>query len=340
MSGQTLLVTGGAGYIGSHTVVALVAAGHDVVILDDLSNAKQAVMDRIAAITGTDIPLIVADMRDATALNKVFSDYKVDAVIHFAGLKAVGESVAKPLIYFDVNVGGTIRLLQTMEAAGVTDIVFSSSATVYGHPQSLPLTEGHPLSVLNPYGRTKLMIEDILRDVHASDPGWRIRMLRYFNPCGAHPSGLIGEDPKGVPNNLVPYIAQVASGRRDRLSIWGHDYETPDGTGVRDYIHVQDLADGHLHALNHLQAQGGCEAFNLGTGDGYSVLEMIDAFERASSRSIPYTFEDRRPGDVASCYADPTQAEKQMGWKATRTLDDMCRDHWNWQRQNPNGYAN
>lgn len=338
MSSQTILVTGGAGYIGSHTVVALIEQGHQVIIFDNLVNASAKVVVRISELTGTVPPLIRGDIRDNEALDYAFSNFEIDAVIHFAGLKAVGESVEQPLTYYEVNVGGTINLLQAMDRYDVRTIVFSSSATVYGTPEFLPYTEDHPLSPLNPYGRTKLMIEDILRDLHTSDPQWRIRILRYFNPCGAHPSGEIGEDPKGVPNNLMPYIAQVATGRREQLNIWGADYDTPDGTGVRDYIHVMDLAEGHLAALDHLKTAGGCLSVNLGAGTGYSVLQMVSAFEQAAQKRIPYTISPRRAGDLPAFWADASLAKSELGWRVKRSLDDMCRDHWNWQRSNPNGY--
>lgn len=340
MASLPILVTGGAGYIGSHTVVALIEQGHDVIILDNLSNSSPRVIDRIAQLTGNAPKLIEGDIRDSEALAQIFSAHDIGSVIHFAGLKAVGESVSDPLTYYEVNVGGTTALLQAMKEYGVKRMVFSSSATVYGTPKFLPYTEEHPLSPLNPYGRTKLMIEDILRDLSASDPDWRVRILRYFNPCGAHPSGLIGEDPKGIPNNLMPYIAQVATGRREYLNIWGSDYETRDGTGVRDYIHVMDLAGGHLAALDHLEKEGGCLSVNLGAGNGYSVLEMIAAFEEASGKPIPYKLADRRPGDLPQFWADAKRAESNLGWAVSRSLEEMCRDHWNWQRQNPNGYDN
>jgi UDP-glucose 4-epimerase len=318
--------------------VALLEQGLNVVVLDDLSNAKQSVLHRIEAITDRPCPFIEGDIRDRSALDRLFTDHHIQTVIHFAGLKAVGESVADPLRYYDVNVGGTMTLLKAMIAANVTDLVFSSSATVYGTPQFLPYTEDHPLNALNPYGQTKLIIENMLRDLSAAEPAWRIRILRYFNPCGAHPSGQIGEDPKGVPNNLVPFMAQVAAGRRETLQIWGGDYETSDGTGVRDYIHVMDLAEGHVRALHHLRSAGGCKSYNLGAGKGYSVLDVHAAFEAASGQKIPYRIVDRRPGDLPAYYADPTKAEMEFDWKATRTLDDICRDHWRWQSKNPDGY--
>jgi len=333
-----ILVTGGAGYIGSHTCVELLNAGHQVFVFDNLCNSSAESLVRIERITGRLVTFVRGDIRDRGALEAALRTHSCTAVIHFAGLKAVGESVAKPISYYDNNVYGTLCLLQAMGACGVRTLVFSSSATVYGEPQRLPLTEDHPLSATNPYGRTKLMIEDILRDLHQAEPDWRISILRYFNPVGAHESGLIGEDPKGIPNNLMPFVAQVAVGRRDHLNVWGADYATPDGTGVRDYIHVVDLAMGHLKALDALVSPQ-CQAINLGTGTGYSVLDVVRAFERASGRAVPYQMQPRRAGDVASCYADPLLAERVLGWRAVRDLDAMCRDHWGWQHANPNGYA-
>jgi len=332
------VVTGGAGYIGSHTVVQLLEAGHEVVVVDNLVNAKRAVMQRVAEITGRGADLHVVDLLDQDALTGVLVEARPDAVVHFAGLKAVGESVAQPERYYRNNVGGTLNLVRAMDAAGCRTIVFSSSATVYGDPASVPLREDFPLSGTNPYGWSKLMAEQVLRDVHVADPQWRVGLLRYFNPVGAHPSGLIGEDPQGIPNNLVPFIAQVAVGRRDRLKVFGADYDTPDGTGVRDYIHVVDLAAGHLAALEALERAGGCHAWNLGTGRGNSVLEVVDAFRRASGRDIPYDLVDRRPGDVAASWADPARAEADLGWTATLGLDEMCADTWRWQSGNPEGY--
>lgn len=330
---SSILVTGGAGYIGSHTVVELLAQGHDVFIVDNLCNSRLSVIDRIAAIAGRRPEFANLDMRDRAGLRKLFSAHSFDAVLHFAGLKAVGESVAKPLLYYDNNVAGTVSLLESMVEAGVKTLVFSSSATVYGDPSAVPITESFPLGATNPYGRSKLMIEDILRDTAKSDPQWRIALLRYFNPVGAHESGLIGEDPQGTPNNLMPYIAQVAAGILPQLSVYGGDYPTPDGTGIRDYIHVVDLAHGHLAALGAL---GGSQvlAINLGTGRGYSVLEMIKAFAEASGRRIDYRVVGRRPGDVAECYADPSLALDLMGWRAKRTLEEMCADAWRWQKKN------
>lgn len=335
---MTVLVTGGAGYIGSHTVVSLVAAGHDVVVVDNLVNSNALALARVAEITGRTIAFEKGDIRDRGFMEDVLGRYHCRAVIHFAGLKAVGESVAQPLDYYDVNVGGTVALLQAMAARDVRTIVFSSSATVYGEPQQLPIPEDHPLSATNPYGRTKLMIEDMLRDLHASDPSWRIVMLRYFNPVGAHESGLIGEDPNGIPNNLMPFVAQVGSGRRERLRVFGGDYPTHDGTGVRDFIHVVDLADGHVRALEKLAEAPQCLAINLGTGTGTSVLDLVKAFRHVSNQEIPYDIVDRRPGDVAASYADPARASETLGWKATRTLREMCADTWNWQTKNPDGY--
>ena len=334
MSKSSILVTGGAGYIGSHTVVELLAEGHDVFIIDNLCNSTLSVIDRIAAIAGRRPEFANVDMRDRVGLRNLFSAHSFNAVLHFAGLKAVGESVAKPLVYYDNNVAGTVTLLESMAQAGVKTLVFSSSATVYGEPSTVPITEGFPLSATNPYGRSKLMIEDILRDTAKSDPQWRIALLRYFNPVGAHESGLIGEDPQGMPNNLLPYVAQVAAGILPQLSIYGSDYPTPDGTGIRDYIHVVDLAQGHLAALAALAERPDMLTLNLGTGRGYSVLEMIKAFSEASGRRIDYRVVGRRPGDVAECYADPSSALKLIGWRAQRTVEQMCADAWRWQRTN------
>ncbi len=333
-----IFVTGGAGYIGSHTCVELINAGHQVSIFDNFSNSQPEALARIEQITGKRPLLFQGDIRDKAVLFEALRQSQATAVIHFAGLKAVGESVAQPLKYYDNNVVGTVRLLEVMNACGIKTLVFSSSATVYGDPQHLPLTEDHPLSATNPYGKTKLVIEDMLRDLYCSDASWRINILRYFNPVGAHDSGLIGEDPRGIPNNLLPYIAQVAVGRREFLNVWGDDYPTADGTGVRDYIHVVDLALGHLKALERLQQGPQCQAINLGTGVGYSVLDMVRAFERASGRAVPYQIAPRRPGDVAACYADPAQALALLGWHAQRGLDTMCNDAWRWQHDNPNGY--
>ena len=333
-----ILVTGGAGYIGSHTCVELLNAGIGVTVFDNFCNSDPEAMARIERITGRKPGLVRGDIRDRAAMAAALRSCNATAVIHFAGLKAVGESVEQPLAYYDNNVVGTLRLLEAMGECGVKTLVFSSSATVYGDPQRLPLTEDHPLSATNPYGRTKLMIEDILRDLHRSDPSWRLALLRYFNPAGAHASGLLGEDPQGVPNNLMPYVAQVAVGRRDHLTVWGDDYPTPDGTGVRDFIHVVDLALGHLKALERLRGHAECFAVNLGTGTGYSVLEMVRAFEKASGRAVPIKIGPRRAGDIASCYAQPTLARDLLGWKAERGLDAMCTDGWRWQSGNPLGF--
>jgi UDP-glucose 4-epimerase len=326
-----ILVTGGTGYIGSHTVVELLAAGHEVAILDNLSNSRHEVVDRIEKIAGRRPVFVEGDIRDADLLDTLFARHTFSAVIHFAGLKAVGESVSKPLEYYENNVHGSMALFSAMQRHGVKRLVFSSSATVYGDPDSLPIREDAPLHATNPYGRTKLMIEEILRDIAQTDPEWRVAILRYFNPIGAHKSGLIGEAPNGIPNNLLPYVAQVATGKLARLSVFGGDYPTPDGTGVRDYIHVVDLALGHLKALNYLNTHAGLHAYNLGTGKGYSVLEIVQAFEQASGRKVPYEVTARRPGDIASCYADPEKASTELGWKAERGLDEMCADAWRWQ---------
>lgn len=330
------LVTGGLGYIGSHTCVELLDAGHRVTIADNLSNSKPAVLDRMERITGKRPEFVRTDVRDRAALIGALTG--CDAVIHFAGLKAVGESVAKPIEYYSNNVEGSIALLDAMVQTGVKTLVFSSSATVYGDPHAVPIREHFPLSATNPYGRSKLMIEDMLRDVAKADPDWRIALLRYFNPVGAHISGLIGEDPNGIPNNLMPYVAQVAVGKLECLSVFGNDYPTLDGTGVRDYIHVVDLARGHLAALRALERDGGLLTVNLGTGRGYSVLEMVAAFEQASGRSVPCRIAPRRAGDIAQCYADPTLAEQMLGWRAGKDLAAMCADAWRWQQQNPQGY--
>jgi len=334
-----ILVTGGAGYIGSHTCVELLNAGHDVTVLDNFCNSQIEALERVQRITGKKPALVEGDIRDSATLVQTLQRSRASAVIHFAGLKAVGESVEKPLAYYDNNVVGTVRLLEAMTECDVKTLVFSSSATVYGDPQQLPLTEQHPLSATNPYGQTKLVIENMLRDLYRSDPSWRLSILRYFNPVGAHSSGLIGEDPRGTPNNLLPFVAQVAVGRREFLNVWGKDYATPDGTGVRDYIHVVDLALGHLKALERLRHYAECLAINLGTGVGYSVLDMVHAFEQASGKSVPYRIGPRRAGDIASCYADPSQALALLGWRAERGLQDMCTDAWRWQKNNPNGYA-
>jgi UDP-glucose 4-epimerase len=334
-----ILVTGGAGYIGSHTCVELLAAGFDVVVFDNLSNAKQESIRRVATIAGRAPLFVRGDVRDAEALKQLFAAHRIDAVIHFAGLKAVGESVEQPLRYFDNNVTGSLCLLEAMAEAGVRRLVFSSSATVYGEPKTVPIREDFPLSATNPYGRSKLMVEEILRDLCRADAGWRIAILRYFNPVGAHDSGLIGEDPNGAPNNLMPFLCQVAVGKRPELNVFGNDYPTPDGTGVRDYIHVVDLALGHLQALDALQTHQDALTVNLGTGRGYSVLEMAAAFGRACGHELPCRVGPRRAGDVAECYADPSYASATLGWRAERGIDQMCADSWRWQSQNPDGYG-
>ena len=334
-----VLLTGGSGYIGSHTAVECLNAGHEVVVFDNLSNSSRMSLDRVAQITGKSSTFIEGDIRDREALSQLFSQHDIDAVIHFAGLKAVGESVDKPLLYYDNNIVGSIALFEAMAEAGVKSIVFSSSATVYGDPASVPITEDFPLSATNPYGRSKLFIEEMLRDIARSDAEWSIILLRYFNPVGAHESGLIGEDPRGIPNNLMPYIAQVAGGRRPYLNIFGGDYPTPDGTGVRDYIHVVDLARGHVAALNRMQ-QGiqGIHTWNLGTGQGLSVLDMVQAFEVASGKTINYQIVARREGDVAQCWADSSRAQRDLNWHAELDLTRMCADTWRWQQANPQGY--
>ncbi len=335
---QPVLVTGGAGYIGSHTVLELLRTGHRVVVLDNLSNASPEALRRVESITGAKAPLVVGDVRDEALLARLLGQHDFGSVIHFAGLKAVGESVAKPLAYYDNNVTGTQVLLRCLREAGVRRFVFSSSATVYGDPQSVPLDENAPTGPTNPYGRSKWMVEFMLRDLAAAEPDWGIAILRYFNPVGAHESGLIGEDPSDIPNNLMPFVAQVAVGRRPRLSVFGSDWPTHDGTGVRDYIHVVDLALGHVAALDRLYAHRGEFTVNLGTGKGYSVLEMVRAFEKASGRPVPYEFVPRRPGDIAECWADPARARALLGWQATRDIDTMCADAWRWQSGNPLGY--
>lgn len=335
---RRILVTGGAGYIGSHTCVELLQVGYQVVVVDNLSNSKVESLTRVQELSGKRLEFYQVDLLDQAALEAVFRARAVDAVIHFAGFKAVGESVVMPLRYYHNNVSGTLILLKTMKAFGVRHLVFSSSCTVYGDPHKVPITEDFPLSATNPYGRSKLMIEDILRDLYNADHSWNIALLRYFNPVGAHPSGRIGEDPNGIPNNLMPYIAQVAVGKLPYLRVFGNDYPTPDGTGVRDYIHVVDLALGHLKALERLSTNPGLVTYNLGTGRGYSVLEVVRAFERASGRKIPYQIVERRPGDVAITYADPSRANRELGWMAERGLDEMCADAWRWQSANPNGY--
>ena len=335
---SSFLITGGAGYIGSHTCVELIAAGHQVSILDNLCNSKRAVLERLARIAGRAPDFYEADVRDGPALDRIFGGRRFDAVVHFAGLKAVGESVAQPLSYYDNNVAGTVTLCQAMERHGVRSLVFSSSATVYGDPQSLPIVESARLSVTNPYGRSKLMVEDMLRDLVVAQPEWHVALLRYFNPIGAHGSGLIGEDPQGIPNNLLPFVAQVAVGKLPRLRVFGADYPTPDGTGVRDYIHVVDLARGHVAALDYLAGHRGVTTVNLGTGQGYSVLDVVRAFEQASGRTVPYEVVARRPGDIAACYADPGLAASLLGWRAEFGIERMCIDAWRWQSGNPEGY--
>ena len=335
-----ILVTGGTGYIGSHTVLALLQAEHDVIVLDNLANSSKTSLERVHQLAGREVlGFEEVDLLDQPGLHRVFEQWKPEAVIHFAGLKAVGESNEKPLWYYSNNVGGTLNLLHAMEDSGCRTIVFSSSATVYGDVETMPLTEKLDKDATNPYGRTKEQIEDILADIAAPDDRWNVALLRYFNPVGAHESGIIGEDPTGIPNNLMPFVAQVAVGRREKLKVFGGDYPTPDGTGVRDYIHVVDLADGHVRALEWLADHGGAKIWNLGTGRGYSVLEVREAFEKASGVEIPYEIVDRRPGDVAINYADPASALADLGWSADRDMDTMCRDHWNWQKANPMGYG-
>ena len=337
---MAILVTGGAGYIGSHTVVELQQAGYDVVVVDNLSNASPGVLPRVEAITGKKVPFYRADIRDREALEEVFRNEEIDSCIHFAGLKAVGESVSMPWEYYENNIGGTLTLVDVMRKHGVKNIIFSSSATVYGNPSEIPITENCPKGqCTNPYGWTKSMLEQILSDIQYADPAWNVVLLRYFNPIGAHKSGTIGEDPKGIPNNLMPYITQVAVGKRPELNVYGNDYDTPDGTGVRDYIHVVDLALGHVSALRKIRENCGLLILNLGTGTGYSVLDVVHAFEEASGVKIPYVIRERRPGDIAACYSDPSKAFREMGWKTRYTLLDMCRDSWNWQKNNPDGYG-
>ena len=337
-----VLVTGGAGYIGSHTTLLLLEAGYKVVVYDNLSNASRESMRRVEELTGKRINFEEGDIRDKERLDEIFGKYDIESVIHFAGLKAVGESVEKPLEYYDNNVCGTVKLLEAMRDAGCKKIVFSSSATVYGDPATTPIKEDFPTSATNPYGRTKLFIEEILQDLYVSDHNFHIAILRYFNPVGAHESGRIGEDPNGIPNNLMPYISQVAVGKRDHLNVFGGDYDTKDGTGVRDYIHVMDLSEAHLKALEYLNKHATHKPLvvNIGTGKGYSVLDMVKAFEKASGRKVPYKITDRRPGDIATCYADPSYAKEVLGWEAKRGIDAMCEDAWRWQSQNPNGYQN
>ncbi|KIO36011.1 UDP-glucose 4-epimerase GalE [Shewanella sp. cp20] len=335
---MTILVTGGAGYIGSHTVVELLNDDQQVVIIDNLSNSSVEALNRVEQITGKAVTFYQGDVLNKAFLQKVFTDHDIDAVIHFAGLKAVGESVAQPLRYYENNVTGTLVLCEVMAEFNVKNLVFSSSATVYGDPASLPITEDFPTGATNPYGQSKLMVEHILKDLHHSDSSWNVARLRYFNPVGAHESGLIGEDPNDIPNNLMPFIAQVAVGKRDQLSVFGDDYDTHDGTGVRDYIHVVDLAKGHLKALEKLNTAPGLVTYNLGTGQGYSVLDMVKAFEKACGHAIAYQISPRRPGDIAACYADPHKAQTELNWQATHTIEDMANSSWHWQSSNPNGY--
>ena len=337
---MNILVTGGAGYIGSHTCVELLNAGHEVIVADNLSNSSEESLKRVEEITGRDVKFVKADILDREALTKIFEENKIDAVIHFAGLKAVGESVAKPWEYYENTIGGTLTLADVMRRHGVKNIIFSSSATVYGDPKEIPVTEKCPKgSCTNPYGWTKSMLEQILSDIQAADPEWNVVLLRYFNPIGAHESGRIGEDPNGIPNNLMPYITQVAVGKREKLSVFGSDYETPDGTCIRDYIHVVDLALGHVAALKKIRDNAGLFICNLGTGTGYSVLDVVHAFIEATGVDLPYVLADRRPGDVAVNYSDPSLAERELGWKAKYDLKKMCEDSWRWQKNNPNGYG-
>lgn len=336
---MAVLVSGGMGYIGSHTVVELLNDNYEVVIVDNLCNSKEIVKDRIKTITGKDVKFYKIDITDERELEVVFKENKIESVIHFAALKAVGESVVKPLEYYHNNLTSTLVLLRLMKKYDVKNFVFSSSATVYGQAEKMPIMEDFPLSATNPYGMTKLMIEDMLRDVYAADKSWNIALLRYFNPVGAHESGLIGEDPKGIPNNLMPYITKVAIGELKELSVFGDDYDTPDGTGVRDYIHVVDLAKGHIKALEKISTGSGLVTYNLGTGNGYSVLDLVKAFGAASGKEISYKIAPRRPGDIATCYADPKKANEELGWTATKGVKEMCEDAWRWQSQNPNGYV-
>lgn len=334
-----ILVTGGAGFIGSHTILELLNGGHDVIVMDNLLNSKITSLERVEDLTGQSVSFEKLDLLNIEGMDELFKSHSIDAVIHFAGLKAVGESVEKPLYYYENNVTGTVNLCKVMDKYGVKRLVFSSSATVYGNPSESPIKETSELSATNPYGQTKLTIEHIFRDLCVSDPEWKVSLLRYFNPVGAHESGRIGEDPTGIPNNLMPYVTQVAVGKRKRLSVFGSDYPTHDGTGVRDYIHVTDLAKGHLKALEHLEHESGAEAYNLGTGQGSSVLDVIKTFEKVTGKNIPYELTDRRPGDAAVCYADPEKAKNVLGWETEKNLEDMCRDAWNWQMKNPDGYA-
>lgn len=335
---MNVLVTGGMGYIGSHTCLQMIAAGMTPVIVDNLYNSKRSVLERIEKVSGQTPTFIEGDIRDKALMKQVLVEHNIDAVIHFAGLKAVGESVEKPLEYYDNNVNGTLVLVDAMREAGVKTLVFSSSATVYGDPASVPITEDFPTSATNPYGRSKLMVEECLTDFQNANPDWSITLLRYFNPVGSHPSGELGEDPQGIPNNLMPFVSQVAVGRREFLSVFGDDYPTKDGTGVRDYIHVMDLSDGHVAALEKVGQTSGLHIYNLGTGNGYSVLEMVHAFEKASGKPVPYQIAPRRAGDIAECWADPSKAQRELGWSATRSLDEMTQDTWRWQSNNPNGF--
>jgi len=334
-----ILLTGGAGYIGSHTIIELDKAGHSVVVVDNLSNSSPVSLERVGEIIGKEVPFIKADVRDALAMDTVFKQYRIDAVIHFAGLKAVGESVQKPLEYYENNMNATFVLVNAMRNNGCKNIIFSSSATVYGNPAIIPITEECPKGACtNPYGKTKSMLEEVLSDVQKADPEWNVVLLRYFNPIGAHQSGRIGENPNGIPNNLMPYITQVAVGRRQELGVFGNDYDTPDGTGVRDYIHVCDLAAGHVCALHAIERKCGLAIYNLGTGHGYSVLDVVNAFEKVNGVKVPYSIKPRREGDIATCYCNPSKAFKELGWKAQYGIEEMCRDSWNWQKNNPNGY--
>ena len=335
---MAILVTGGAGYIGSHTCVELIKSGHEVVVVDNLCNSSEVALERVEQLTNTKVKFYKVDLLDREALTEVFEKEEIESVIHFAGLKAVGESVEKPLEYYHNNVTGTLVLLDVMRNHNCKNIIFSSSATVYGNPHTVPITEEFPLSVTNPYGRTKLMLEEILQDVYKADNEWNVVLLRYFNPIGAHESGIIGEDPKGIPNNLVPYIAQVAVGKLECLGVFGDDYPTPDGTGVRDYIHVVDLAKGHVKALKKIEDNSGLSIYNLGTGKGYSVLDIVKNFEAATGVKIPYVIKPRRAGDIATCYSDASKAERELGWKAENDIKEMCADSWRWQSNNPNGY--
>ncbi len=336
---MAILVTGGAGYIGSHTCIELINAGYDIVVLDNLSNSSEKSLERVAQITGKKVPFYKVDILDREGMNEIFEKESIDSVIHFAGLKAVGESVAKPLEYYHNNITGTLLLCDVMRSHNVKNIIFSSSATVYGDPAFIPITEDCPKGkITNPYGQTKSMLEQILTDLHVADPEWNVVLLRYFNPIGAHESGLIGEDPKGIPNNLLPYIAQVAVGKLECLGVFGDDYDTPDGTGVRDYIHVVDLAKGHVKALKKIEDKSGVSIYNLGTGNGYSVLQVVKAFEKACGKTIPYAIKPRRPGDIATCYADAAKAKAELGWEAEYDIERMCTDSWRWQSNNPNGY--